>query len=71
MRNGPATSDHASAFEASSGRFARDVIEDKRAGTRAGVRGTPMFFINGALLADEGYSMQGIREALESALERN
>ena len=51
-----------------SGRFARDVIEDKRDGARAGVRGTPMFYINGALLADEGYSMQGMRKALESAL---
>jgi protein-disulfide isomerase len=51
-----------------SGRFARNVIEDKHDGARAGVRGTPMFFINGALLPDEGYSMEGMRKALESAL---
>jgi protein-disulfide isomerase len=51
-----------------SGRFARDVIEDRRDGMRAGVRGTPMFFINGAMLPDEGYSVEGMRKALESAL---
>ena len=51
-----------------SGRFAADVILDKRTGLRAGVLGTPMFFLNGELLGQEGYTPDGMRAAIENAL---
>ena len=51
-----------------SGRYARIVLEDKRSGLRAGVLGTPMFFVNGALLGDDGYTPEGMRRALNAAL---
>ena len=53
-----------------SGRFAGDVASDKRRGTRAGVRGTPMFFINGVLGGDDVYSLEGMRAALDAAAAR-
>jgi protein-disulfide isomerase len=51
-----------------SGRFAADVAADKHAGQRAGVLGTPMFFINGVQGGDDVYSLEGMRAALEAAL---
>jgi protein-disulfide isomerase len=53
-----------------SGRFAGDVASDKRRGTRAGVRGTPMFFINGVLGGDDVYTLEGMRAALDAAAAR-
>jgi hypothetical protein len=50
-----------------SGRFAGDLASDKRRGTRAGVRGTPMFFINGVPGGDDVYSLEGMRAALDVA----
>lgn len=51
-----------------SGRFAPAVIEDLRAGERAGVIGTPAFFLNGVRLGYEAYSVEGMRAAIDRAL---
>lgn len=51
-----------------SGRFAPAVIDDLRRGERAGVIGTPAFFLNGVRLGDDAYSVEGMRAAIERAL---
>ncbi|HSP13381.1 MAG TPA: thioredoxin domain-containing protein [Thermoanaerobaculia bacterium] len=51
-----------------SGRFGVDIIADKRAGDRAGVRGTPSFFLNGVRLGNDAYSLEGMRGAFDRAL---
>lgn len=51
-----------------SGRFAADVITDKRQGRRAGVRSTPAFFLNGVQLGEESYDPEGLRVAIERAV---
>ena len=53
-----------------SGRFAGDVAFDKRRGARAGVVGTPMFFINGVLGGSDVYTLEGMRAALDAAAAR-
>jgi protein-disulfide isomerase len=50
------------------GRFVADVIADKRTGDRAGVRGTPMFFLNGVRQGEDFYSVEGMRAAIDRAL---
>ena len=50
-----------------SGRFAGEVLTQRRLGVRAGVLGTPMFFINGVRGGDDVYSLEGMRAALEAA----
>jgi len=54
-----------------SGRFASVVIEDERLGERAGVLGTPSFFLNGLPLGDDGYTAEGLRAAIDRELERH
>jgi protein-disulfide isomerase len=53
-----------------SGRFAGDVASDKHLGARAGVKGTPVFFINGVKGGDEVYTLEGMRGALDAAAMR-
>ncbi|MFI5182079.1 MAG: DsbA family protein [Thermoanaerobaculia bacterium] len=53
-----------------SGRFTAAALEEKRAGARAGVQGTPAFFVNGVRLPYSAYSVTGIRGAVESARTR-
>lgn len=50
-----------------SGRFAAEVLDQKKRGIRAGVAGTPAFFVNGVQLGVEGYSVEGIRAAVTKA----
>ena len=54
-----------------SGRFGADVAADKHAGSRAGVIGTPMFFINGVRGGDEVYSLEGMRAAIDAELKQS
>ncbi len=51
-----------------SGRFAAAVIDDQRLGERAGVLGTPMFFVNGVRLGFDAYSLEGLRAAIDQAI---
>ena len=53
-----------------SGRFAREVIESRRAGLRAGIPGTPAFYLNGVALGEEALTPDGMRAALDAALQR-
>lgn len=50
------------------GRYAAEVLWEKREGTRVGVRGTPFFFVNGVRLGFDAYTVDGIRTAIEAAL---
>ncbi len=54
-----------------SDRFAAAVLEEKRAGARAGVRGTPAYFINGLQLPVSDYSVEGLRAQIEAALPKS
>ena len=45
----------------------RRIREDREDGRRAGVRGTPAFFVNGTL-CDVSFGMQGLVRAVEKAL---
>lgn len=50
------------------GRYAADVLLEARVGDRAGVAGTPMFFVNGVWLKWESTDVTGIRAAVDAAL---
>lgn len=51
-----------------SGRYAPDVMFEKNAGARAGVWGTPTYFLNGVKLGDDAYTMEGMRRLVKEAL---
>jgi protein-disulfide isomerase len=50
------------------GRLTADVLLEARAGERAGVSGTPTFFVNGVWLKWESTDVPGIRAAVDAAL---
>ena len=51
-----------------SGRYGPAVVDDQRAGDRAGIDGTPTFFVNGVQLDYGAYSVEGIRAAVDRIL---
>ena len=53
-----------------SGRFAQQVQNDVREGTRAGVTGTPAIYINGVLLEGGAVAFDAVARALDSELDR-
>jgi protein-disulfide isomerase len=56
------------AADLDSRRFRTDVLLEVRAGGRAGVDGTPTFFVNGRWLPWEAADVAGIRAAVDAAL---
>lgn len=53
-----------------SGRFAGEVMRDRRTGERAGVVATPAFFINGAWVELASFTTEGLRKAIDEAMAR-
>ena len=45
-----------------------DVLLEARGGGRAGIVGTPMFFVNGVWVRWEATDVKGIRSAVDAAL---
>lgn len=52
------------------GRYAADVLLERRAAVRAGCIGTPTFLVNGAVLRPNESTLEGIRAAVDAALAR-